>query len=133
MLLFLFLIGSITACSVSDDTANDGPVYIYVPVTAVNGPTTATVNQEITLNVSYRVETTCGIFHSFYQEGGTNTEPLITILAQYTRGEDCETIPTTKIAPYKFKATAAGTYILKFRYKNGITADSFVTQTIVVS
>lgn len=131
LFLFLFLIGSVTACDVSDNDNNNGPQYVYVSTTAVAGPVTAAVNQEIILTVSFKVQNDCGTFHSFYEEG-TPTEKTITVLAQYF-GEDCGDTPSIKTAPYTFKSLTPGTFVLKFRVDNGTTSASFITQTIVVS
>lgn len=132
MLFLLFLVGGITACDVSDDNANNSPQYVYVATTGVTGPVTATVNQEIILNVSFKVDSDCGTFYSFFEEGITTTERTITVLAQYF-GKNCEELPITRSAPYIFKASAAGTYVLKFKVDNLGTSTSFITQTIVVS
>jgi len=131
MFFFLIVIGGITACDVNDNVDN-GPQYVYVATTGVTGPATAAINQEVTFNVSFKVDNNCGTFHSFYEEGSV-TERTITVLAQYYGDCSVDPIPATRTAPYIFKSSTAGTFVLKFRVNNDGNSASFITQTIVVS
>lgn len=93
----------------------------------VTGPTTAKVNEEITLGITYSVESNCGVFNKFIE---TTVDKTKTIEVETkVEGTTCDTTPATKKTTYKFKAAAVGVYILKFKK----SATEFVTQTITVS
>jgi len=96
-------------------------------VSLVTGPVTGKVNQELTLNVTFAVDNSCGAFNKFI-ETTTDKTTVIEVEAKY-EGSDCGTTTATKITTYKFKATTIGTYILKF--KKSVT--EFVTQTIEIT
>ncbi|MFV8368771.1 hypothetical protein [Flavobacterium sp. LB2R40] len=96
-------------------------------VSAVTGPTTGTVNQELVLSVTFDVENKCSVFNKFIETATDNTKVIE--VETKLEGVDCGTIPVSKITTYKFKATAAGTYLFKFKK----SATEFITQTIVVS
>ncbi|AOZ99208.1 hypothetical protein [Flavobacterium commune] len=122
--LVLFVSAGFVSCD-NDDTPSVETKTAFV--SAVTGATTSTVNQEITLEVTYAVENNCGVFNKFIETTAGNTK-TIEVQTKY-EGSNCGTTAATKKTSYKFKATAAGTYILKFKK----TATEFVTQTIVVS
>lgn len=126
MALVLFVSTSFTSCSSDDDSGNSQTTQKEF-VTAVTGPTTGTVNQELTLNVTFVIDNSCGQFNKFIvaTSGNTNT---IEVEAKYT-GNNCGTTPSTKTQPYKFTANQAGTYTLKFKK----SATEFITQTVVIS
>jgi len=129
ILSFLFLIIAFSGCDISDD--NKCKQTLPVEVTAVNGPTTAAVNEEITLTIGFKVLSSCGSFSSFLNEG-TATAPIITVMIDYD-GCSCDKKSSIQSQPYKFKATATGTYILKFSVNGGNAESSFITKTIIVS
>lgn len=96
-------------------------------VSLVTGPTTAKVNEEITLEVTYSVDRNCEVFNRFIE---TTVDKTKTIEVETkVDGTTCNTTPATKKTTYKFKAAAVGTYILKFKK----STTEFVTQTIIVS
>ncbi len=120
---------SLTSClGDSNNSPNECYYTIYVGVTDVTGPTTATVNQQITLDVTFNVADSCGSFQAYYEEPTNTNEKTITVLAKYL-GCDCTAGVVTKTVPYNFKAQATGTYVLKFK----ITNTTFKTVTIVVT
>ena len=123
--LVLVVTAAFTSCSKDDD--NDGPVTKTAFVTTVTGPTTGTINQELVMAVAFTVDNNCGSFNKFVETSVTNTK-TIEVQAKY-EGTNCGTTATVKNTTYKFKATAAGTYILKFKK----SATEFVTQTVVVN
>lgn len=128
---FLLLILTITGCEVSND--NKCEQTLPAETTAVNGPVTANINQEITLTVGFKVSSTCGAFKSFSKEATTTAnEQILTVVTVYN-GCSCDTKSAIKSAPYLFKASTAGTYILKFRVDGNNGSSSFITKTIVVS
>lgn len=125
MALVLFVSTAFTSCSSDDDSGNKQTTQKEF-VTAVTGPTTGAINQEITLNVTYVVDNTCGSFNKYVESTNGNTK-TIEVEVKYT-GSNCGTTPSTKTQPYKFKVTQAGTYVFKFKK----SATEFVTQSVVI-
>ena len=125
-LLLCFVALSAASCDISNDQPSNCPAVIGVSTVAVSGPTTATVDQTINLNVSYKTKKNCGDFHSFYKEVN-GLEKTITVNTIYDAC-DCDEVVTTEIAPYAFKEAAAGVYVLKFKETN----TTFITHTITV-
>lgn len=123
--IIVLLLTITTACS------NENEVVCYEKftpgVTNVTGPTTANVNEEISLTVSFRVESSCGQFIEFTSGDTSPTTKEIAVQAEYD-GCKCTIKPFTRIADYKFKAATPGTYTLKF-HKTSLT---FITHTVVV-
>lgn len=97
------------------------------PVTNVSGANTAMVNQEILLEVSFGVTNGCGRFGSFDQVNSGNTS-TIKVLAFY-EGSFCTMNAPILKAEYKFIATHAGTYELKFDKGQG----NYLIHTITVT
>lgn len=124
MALVLFVSTAFTSCS-SDDSGDTLTLQKEF-VTAVTGPTTGAVNEDITLTVTYAVDNSCGQFNKYVQTVNGNTK-TIEVEAKYV-GTDCGTTPATKTEPYKFKVIQAGTYVFKFKK----SATEFITQTVVV-
>lgn len=125
--IVLFTAAAFTSCSNDDDNNSGTPTSKTAFVTAVTGPTTGTVNTELSLNVAFTADNACGVFDKVIETTAANTK-TIEVKAKYT-GTNCGTTPTSKTTVYKFSATTAGTYVLKFKK----TATDFVTQTIVVN
>lgn len=123
--LLLFVSTAITS-SCSDDNEVSIITKKAAFTTAVVGDAAADVNEEITLNVTFTVDNNCGSFFTYDETTAANVK-TITVVAQY-EGQDCGTTPTTKTAAYKFKATVAGSYTLKFKK----SATEFITHTVVV-
>lgn len=123
--LVLFVSAGFVSCDNDDDTP---PITTKKTlVSLVTGPTTGKVNQELTLDVTFAVDNSCGAFNKFI-ESTTDKTTVIEVEAKY-EGSNCGTTAGTKTATYKFKATAVGTYILKFKK----SATEFVTQTIEIT
>ena len=126
--MFLFTAAAaLTSCSSDDNASTPAPVSKTAFVTAVTGPATGTPNQELSLNVTFTVDNSCGAFDKVVETADGNTK-TIEVKAAYA-GSNCGTTPTTKNTVYKFKPAAAGTYVLKFKK----SATEFITQNIVVS
>lgn len=122
--LVLFVSAGFTSCSKDDEPSM---VTKTAFVSVVEGAETATVNQELTFNVTYGVENSCVFFNKFIE---TTAEKTTTVVVETKyEGSNCTTDAATKTTTYKFKATVAGTYMLKFQ-KN---ATEFITKTIVVT
>lgn len=123
--LLVVVLSAFTSCS-DDDNQGLDLVAKKSLVTAVTGPVEATLNQELSLAVTFAVDNNCGMFGKFV-ETTSGTTKNIEVEANYV-GNNCNTTPTTKTATYKFKSATAGTYNLKFKK----TATEFITHTIVV-
>jgi hypothetical protein len=123
--LIMLVVGSLTSCTKDDNQPQIVTKTSFV--SAITGPTTGTPNQELTFTVTFAVENSCGTFNKFIETATTNTKQ-IEVESKY-EGANCGVTAATKTTTYKFKPTAVGTYILKFKK----TATEFVTQTIVVS
>lgn len=100
--------------------------YHSSPVTQVDGPSTAAVNQEIDLVVSFTCFNGCGQFGSFEKVTVVDTTH-VNVLAKYQGCMCTQDIPVRQ-AIYKFKAAQAGTYYLKFRQDD----NTILTETITV-
>lgn len=124
--LVVLVSSAFASCSNDDNNGTPALVKKKSLVTAVTGPETGDLNQELTLNVTFAVENNCGAFSKFIEttEGTTKN---IEVESVYT-GNNCGTTPTTKSTTYKFKSATAGTYSLKFKK----TTTEFITHTIVI-
>lgn len=120
----------IASCDVSsdDNTSNNCSKIVGVGTISVTGPDTATANEEITLEVDFAVNNSCGEFLKFVQSQQSGNELIVTVNAVYT-GCSCIDLEEVKTAPFKFKALSAGVYKLKFRKTN----TEFITHTVTVS
>lgn len=122
--LVLFVSTAVTSCSTDDsgETVTSQNEF----VTAVSGPETGVINQEVTFDVTYAVDNACGAFDSYVEtvSGSTKT---IEVKVKYV-GSNCVAAPATKTEPYKFTINTAGTYNFKFKS----SASAFITKTILV-
>jgi hypothetical protein len=83
-----------------------------VPAALIEGPDAGTVNQVITVTVSFAVFNGCGQFGRF-EETTTGNTKKISIIAKYSGCICTDDIPTRK-ATYKFTAVNPGVYYLQF-------------------
>jgi hypothetical protein len=122
--LVLFVTAGLASCS-----SDDAPTIVTKKtfVTEVTGPTTAKLNEEIALEVTYAVENNCGVFNKFVETSAENTKTIE--VETKVEGTTCDSTPATKKTTYKFKAATEGTFILNFKKSE----TEFVTQTIIVS
>jgi hypothetical protein len=87
--------------------------FTEAAVVKVNGPSTAEVNTEVTLNVDYGVINGCGGFGRFeITESDFNYS--ITLIAKYEGCLCTANAPILKTT-YKFKPSKAGVYYFKFK------------------
>ena len=118
---FFLTLTVISSCGVDDgDCYSDGYVY----ASTVTGPTTAVVDEEITLNVSFKIYSSCGAFTGFDQSLPKNVH----IKVRYT-GCQCTNTNTTVTEPYVFSADEPGEYELKFLKED----NTYITRTITVT
>lgn len=100
--------------------------YIKAPVTKIEGPSTASVNQEIDVTVSFGCFNGCGQFGNF-EETITGNTTLINVNAKY-EGCICTQDAPIRKTSFKFKKSQTGTYELKFLQSENI----YLTHTIIV-
>ncbi len=82
-------------------------------IITVNGPLTASVNQEVSFNVSWPYTGNCEKFKSFKTSTLKDTTHIKLFIATNPH-EDCTGKEVKRSSVYKFKAANPGTYILKF-------------------
>ena len=110
-LLWLIVACVSTSCSKSK-TSNTCISYQVAPVTAVAGLHTGTVNQDISLMVSFDIVNGCGQFGNFTTTADADTT-VIVVNAKYT-GCVCTQLAGTLQAAYTFRPGQPGTYYFKF-------------------
>lgn len=124
----LFIATLFTSCDVSNySNESNCPVLLSVPATAVTGPTSAAINQEITLNVSYKSRVNCSDFSAFHKQSLAN-QRTITTTVTYDACACTDSIVSIRTEAFKFKEAAAGVYEFKFKKE----ADGFVNHTVTV-
>ncbi len=125
LICFVFSIILLTSCNKKKE--EDKCIStIKAPVTRIEGPTTASVNQEINLTISFICFNGCGQFGNVEETIAGNTT-TIKVNAKYT-GCICTQDVPTRVTSYKFKKGQAGTYELKFLQ----TENTYLTHTIIV-
>ncbi len=124
--VILFLIPVLAGC-VKASNPDDCFFSANANVTQVTGATTAAVNQEIDLTVSWTAQNGCGQLQNFTELGGGNTI-TVNVVAGY-RGCVCTQNAPIINSIYKFKRAVAGTYTLQFLQAGNVT----LSYTIVVS
>lgn len=130
-----FIAVLLNSCDVGGNSDNCVTTDVPLATTEVTGPTTAAVNQKITLEVSFDAGSDCGAFEKFTQENTDFNEITILINAIYD-GCSCEAQTNIITVPYVFKGVAPGVYLLKFRKAaddDNDTTNDYVFYTITVS
>ena len=120
----LFVSTAFTSCS--NDDESETIITKNELVSAVTGPETGAINQEVTFQVTYGVENSCGNFHQYLETISGNSK-TIQVQTRYI-GTNCATTAATKTEPYKFTLNTAGTYVFKFKS----SATAFITKTVVI-
>lgn len=126
-LALLVAVTTITACSLGDDSEQYCFFQAYAPATTVTGPDTTTVNVPITLNVSFSISNSCGVFNRFGES--VSFPKTIAAVIDYT-GCECTAVTGTTTKPYVFTSATAGTYVLNFTTAVNNTP---ITKTITVT
>jgi ABC-type oligopeptide transport system substrate-binding subunit len=122
--VILFVSTAVTSCSSDNDSETIITQNEFV--TAVAGPETGNLNQEISFDVTYVVDNACGSFDSFVETTSGSTK-TVEVKVKYV-GDECVAAPSTKTEAFKFTINTAGTYTFKFRS----SAIAFITKTIVI-
>jgi len=122
----IIITATIAACSV-DNGVQECTYNQVNPITAVAGPDTVAVDEEITFEVTIKMSNECGELQRFTETNGFPKN--ISALVIYN---DCQCGSTTVSVtePYTFTASATGTYELKFMTANAGTP---IIKTITVT
>lgn len=123
--VILFVLSALMI-SCSNDDGGETIIFEDAFVLSATGPSTISVNQQGTFELSYQTKNTCGNFESF-TETLTGSTKTVGIRVKYV-GE-CGDNLQTKTVPYNFTVNTPGTYNFKFRN----TSTSFLTRTVVVT
>lgn len=125
-LKLITLLLAVTALSACDDNDCSATIEGRIPITAVSGPDTALVNQEITFSVSYKLYNDCATFKEFSQNSVYPRD--IYANAEFKGCGKCNSTNNFQTGEYKFMASQAGEYELKFHNDENI-----ITKTITVT
>jgi hypothetical protein len=125
--LITILSGVTVACSIDSDSEPNCFSAGYEFTSAVTGPDSTKVNVPITINVSFQLQNSCGVYKNI---GETNGFPKY--VAPYVEYNGCECTPTvtTLTKPYTFTAPTVGRYELRFTKD---AQQQYLTKTIVVT
>jgi len=113
-ILILILTASCQKAEISNPVNSDIAAMVkQASIITVNGPLTATVNQEVSFNVSWPYTGNCEKFKAFKTSVLKDTTQIKLFIAT-NPSEDCTGKEVKRSSVYKFKAANPGTYILKF-------------------
>ncbi|KRB55732.1 hypothetical protein [Flavobacterium sp. Root186] len=128
VLVVLFLsIVSFSCNNDDDEKPADNPVLKAALVTGITGPATGKVNDELSYEITYIVDNACGEFDKI-SEVKIGTINGLQVIAKYPTGVCTQQVPDPKKTVYKFKATAKGTFDIKFKKSE----TEFLTKTVVI-
>jgi len=128
VLVVLFLGMALTSCSNDDDKPTTPVSTTKISfVSAVTGPATGKVNDELSYEATYTPETACGVFSKF-AEVTIGAVKGFGVEVKYPAEVCTLQTPQPQKAVYKFKATAKGTFEFKFQK----SATEFITQKVVI-
>ena len=126
LLLSLFIATALASCSDDNVSQERCTAQLESPVTAVTGPNTGTVGQEITLQVKFSTLNGCYKSGGFLQSG---TNPKQIAVVGFYEGCACSEEVIEKTENYKFTPAATGDYTFKFKS----TTDTFITKTVTIT
>ncbi|KIA98431.1 hypothetical protein [Flavobacterium sp. KMS] len=132
VLVVLFLSTAFIACSNDDDKEEEKPptpefVIKGALATEVKGPTTGKLNEELSYDVTYIVDNTCGEF-SKISDVTIGKDKGLQVEVKYPTGVCTTQVPDPKKTIYKFKSATAGTFEIKFKKSE----TEFVIQKVVI-
>ncbi|KAF2331334.1 hypothetical protein [Flavobacterium daemonense] len=128
VLVVLFLSTALISCSNDDDHAEAAVKTKTAFVTKIEGPATGKVNDELSYDVTFTVDNACGEFDKIAETTIGETKGLEVVAKYPVNGVCTQQIPDPKKTVYKFKATAKGTFDIKFRKSE----TEFLTQKVVI-
>lgn len=123
IIIFLLLI-IVTGCKNDDDCFS----YRKVGASEVNAPDTGTVNEEISIEVSFMAADNCGTFSKFITTG-TEKDRIIETEGKFDNCNMCTHAPEIRKANYRFTPTATGVYRLRF----ASSSDNYIEKEIQVN
>ncbi|MDQ8014936.1 MAG: hypothetical protein REI96_20995 [Flavobacterium nitrogenifigens] len=130
VLVVLFLSIGFVSCSNDDDkdqTPAPTPTTKAALVTEIKGPATGKVNDELSYDVTYTVDNACAEFDKI-SEVTIGSVKGLQVIAKYPSEVCTMQVPEPKKTVYKFKATAKGTFEIKFKKSE----TEFLTQKVVI-
>ncbi|MBS7253468.1 hypothetical protein [Flavobacterium branchiicola] len=127
VLVVLFLSTALISCSNDDDKAVAPAKGKVAFVTEIKGPETGKVNDELSYDVTFLVDNACGEFDKI-SETTIGSVKGLQVEAKYPSDVCTLQIPDPKKTVYKFKATAKGTFEIKFKKSE----TEFLTQKVVI-
>ena len=114
ILVVLFLSIALISCSNDDDNPTPSPVTKSALVTAITGPATGKVNEELSLDVTFIAENACGQFDRI-SEVMINKVKGLQVEVKYPSEVCTQQVPEPKKTVYKFKSAEKGTFEIKFK------------------
>lgn len=124
-LILSFLLLVIFSCS--KEPENNCIENRIAYVSSINYPSTATVNENISIEVSFGVNNGCGNFGKFIETQNGNTK-TIEVEARY-EGCVCTLDAPTRKSNYVFKTQNSGNYIFKFKS----SSTEFITANLTIN
>ncbi|MCD0471977.1 hypothetical protein [Flavobacterium sp. JAS] len=128
VLVVLFLGTALVSCSNDDDKVTTPVEKAKISfATEVKGPATGKVNDELSYDVTYTPDTACGVFNKF-TEVTIGAVKGLGVEVKYPSDVCTLQTPQPQKAVYKFKATAKGTFEIKFQKSE----TEFLIQKVVI-
>ncbi|SNR37359.1 hypothetical protein [Flavobacterium sp. ov086] len=128
VLVVLFLGTVLISCSNDDDKPTPPVTNTKISfASAVTGPATGKVNDELSYEVTYTPDTACGVFSKF-AEVSIGAAKGFGVEVKYPSDVCTLQTPQPQKAVYKYKATAKGTFEFKFQK----SATEFIIQKVVI-
>lgn len=116
-IVFLVLLIAVS-CRKSDvnapDTPGDTVKVQQADIASVNGPTTASPNQEVSFHVAWPHTGAHHEFNSFKTDTINQHTAKIKLFVNASTCDNCYPDTSSHTSVYKFKAAAPGTYYLQF-------------------
>ncbi|MBF7091455.1 hypothetical protein IUY40_07875 [Flavobacterium sp. ALJ2] len=129
-LTILFVVTALISCSTDkDDDESTTPEFTVKSalVTEVKGPETGKVNEELSYDVTYIVESACAEFGEI-SDVTIGTEKGLQVEAKYPSGACTLQVPDPQKTIYKFKSATKGTFDIKFKKSE----TEFVTAKVII-
>jgi len=126
--LIVFFVTILASCSSDNDTPEE-PKFIYKSAfaTAIDGPATGKVGQELTYSIAFTVENGCGDFNRF-TDVEFNKQAGFQIEAKYPISTCSRLEPQSIRTLYKIKPTIKGTFYLRIAKSE----TEYISTTVVV-
>ncbi|RYZ30679.1 MAG: hypothetical protein EOO10_01990 [Chitinophagaceae bacterium] len=122
ILLAGILIFTVMACK--KEKLSDGELH---DITSVAGPATGAVNTDIVLTVTYPFRDGCDAIERFEENRSGKTVIIKGITRPVAKDAFCTQNAGMRTIEYKFKASSAGTYELRFLKPDNTTVNHTIT------